>query len=186
MQENSSKIYHKEENDADSMVSVQDFIFNTNSALKPMVPLSDYLALYQKNNSPHNDKEETNMDDNKLLEKYMDKVDADQRSLREEMREREERITKMTADSEARIDAKLSKIEEMIVNQNNVVNAKFEKIEDKFEKMEEKFDNSVKDIKGNKIAIWGICIATILSVAGIAYAAIQVFQGFVNLVLPIP
>ncbi|WWR14703.1 hypothetical protein V1224_09310 [Lachnospiraceae bacterium JLR.KK008] len=46
------------------------------------------------------------MDDNKLLEKYMDKVDADQRSLREEMREREERITKMTEDSEARIDAK--------------------------------------------------------------------------------
>lgn len=51
--------------------------------------------------------------------------------------------------------------------------------------MEEKFDNFVKDIKDNKIAIWGICIATILSVAGIAYAAIQVFQGFVNLVLPL-
>ncbi|WWR14702.1 hypothetical protein V1224_09305 [Lachnospiraceae bacterium JLR.KK008] len=51
--------------------------------------------------------------------------------------------------------------------------------------MEEKFDNFVKDIKDNEIAIWGICIATILSVAGIAYAAIQVFQGFVNLVLPL-
>lgn len=67
------------------------------------------------------------MDDNKLLEKYMDKVDADQRSLKEEMREREERIVKITADSEARIDAKLSKIEEILVNQNNVVNVKFEK-----------------------------------------------------------
>lgn len=135
----------------------------------------EYLSWLHKNRKLFDGKEDEKMTDNKLLEKYMDKVDADQRYLKEEMREREERMIKTSADSEARITERLNQIQEMISNQNNVVNSKFEK-------MDEKLEDSVKDIKENKIAIWGICIATILSVAGIAYAAMQVFQGFVSLV----
>ena len=114
-----------------------------------------------------------NADD--LLKSYMDKIDNDQRDLKAEMREREERMIKATVDSEARMDARLERIEKLIEKQNADAN-------EKFIRMEDKFDGSVKDIKENKISIWGICIATILSVAGLAYAAIQVFQSFVSLV----
>ena len=59
----------------------------------------------------------------------------------------------------------------MISNQN-----------EKIEKLSDKFDQSVKEIKSNKLQIWATVIATILAVAGIAFASLQVVQGFISLV----
>lgn len=56
------------------------------------------------------------MDD--LLKTYIEKVDKDQMALREEMREREQRTEKRIDDSEHRMEAKISRIEEMINSQN--------------------------------------------------------------------
>lgn len=118
--------------------------------------------------------EDNYMNDNELLKTYMDKVDRDQRDLKTEMRERETRIDKNLQESERRIDEKLERIEKLISEQNKNYN-------EKIDKLSNKFDNSVAEIKSNKLQIIALIIATILSVAAVAIAAIQVVQGFISI-----
>lgn len=115
------------------------------------------------------------MKNDEILRAYIDKVDNDQRELKQEMRERENRIEQNIRESEKRMDARLDRIEEMISSQNK-------NYDEKIEKLTSKFENSVIDIKSNKVQILALIIATILSVAGVAVAAIQVVQGFLSLV----
>lgn len=115
------------------------------------------------------------MNNNEILRAYMDKVDNDQRDLKGEMRERERRVEQNIKDSEHRMDERLDRIERMIIEQNkNYVN--------EIDKLASKFDDSVKEIKSDKKQTVAIVIATVLSVAAIAIASIQVVQGFLSLV----
>lgn len=126
------------------------------------------------------------MKSDEILQAYMDKVDRDQRDLKVEIREREERIAQGIKDSEQRMDDRMARIEQMILEQNKSYEAKMDKLTEKVEvsmkEMNSKFENSVTEIKSNKLQIVALVIATVLSVAGVAIAAIQVVQGFLTLV----
>lgn len=116
-----------------------------------------------------------NMKNDDILRAYMDKVDMDQRELKKEMKEREERISQNIRESEQRMDDRLDRIESMISDQNKNYDGKIEKLSDKL-------DQSVIAIKSNKWQIVIAAVATVLSVAGIAFATMQVVQGILSLV----
>lgn len=137
-------------------------------------PYDQYMAERTENSAIEKkiiQDEGDDMKNNEILHAYMDKVDNDQRDLKNEMREREKRVEQNIRDSEQRMDARLERIENMIAEQNK-----------KIENLSGRFDQSVKEIKSNKLQIIALVIATILSVSGVAVAAIQVVQGFLSLV----
>ena len=104
------------------------------------------------------------MDD--LLKSYIDKVDQDQRDLKEDIRESERRNREYIENSEKRNEERISRIETMIRDQI---------------KSNEEFKEAVrKDINDNKksrvsnfIAILFGVIATIIAVVNLYYATIS-------------
>lgn len=110
-------------------------------------------------------KEVQDMDENKLLEKYMDKIDTDQRELKLDVREREERIEKRVAESESRMDMRLDRIERMIISQNE----KFDKIDDKITKVNEEVGDKLEDYRK---FMWGIAISIFLAIAAMIVSLI--------------
>lgn len=108
---------------------------------------------------------EKKMDNNKILEIYIEKVDKDQASLKEDIRESERRTEKRIQDSEKRMDKRLDKIEEMINSQNEKVENLGEKIAD--------LDGTVRDrLEEHKRFLWGIAFSVILGIAGMIIAVI--------------
>lgn len=102
--------------------------------------------------------EEDIMDDNKLLEKYMDKIDQDRRDTEKRISDSIERfenkVVQDRKESEARIEKRISEAEHRIEN-------RFNSTMDSVEKLNDKIENTNKWIIGT-------CIATILAVAAIA------------------
>lgn len=126
-------------------------------------------------------KDGDSMNDDSILKAYMDKVDADQREMRVEMRDREERINRSITDSEQRMNEKMDRIERLIVDQNNRYEEKTEKLEDKMNKLGEKFDESVEKIKRDKVSN-SIGIAAIVIAAGALFIALyQMYNGIIPL-----
>nr|WP_300210073.1 hypothetical protein [uncultured Anaerostipes sp.] len=108
---------------------------------------------------------EKRVDNNKILEIYIEKVDKDQASLKEDIREFEKRTEKRIQDSEERMDKRLDKIEGMITSQN-------EKIEKLSEKITE-LDGTVRDrLEDHKRFLWGIAFSVIIGIAGMVIAVI--------------
>lgn len=105
------------------------------------------------------------MDENKLLEKYLDKVDQDRRDqelrLNSNMEKMEERLSKERIASEERLEKLFSMTMESIKETNDKIDKINEKIDSKVELMYQKLDDTNKWIIGT-------CIATILAVAAIA------------------
>lgn len=114
------------------------------------------------------EEEDANMDENKLLEKYMDKIDSDQRELKAEVREREERIEKRIAESERRIDLKLERIENMISEQNK-------KMDDVKDSVNQKMDE-------NRRFMWGIVITIVLSIIASIGVIVSTYQSSISLI----
>lgn len=108
-------------------------------------------------------KEGDKVDD--LLKTYIEKVDRDQASLRDDIRESERRTEKHIQDSEKRMDKRLDKIEGMIVSQN-------EKIEKLSEKITE-LDGTVRDrLEEHKCFLCGIAFSVIIGIAAMVIAVI--------------
>lgn len=122
-------------------------------------------ALIEKAEMKVSQKEVLDMDENKLLEKYMDKIDADQRELKTDVREREERIDKRVTESESRMDARLDRIENMITSQNE----KFDKIDGKITRVNEEVGNKLEDYRK---FLWGIAISIFLAIAAMIVSLI--------------
>lgn len=122
------------------------------------------------------------MDDSKILELYIKKVDDNQNQMKEDMRESERRLTKSFENYDNKMNSRMDRIEKLISNQNITLENQNQIYNDKVDKLSDKFDVAVKDIKGNKIAIAGICIATILSVTAIITAAVQVVEALLPLI----
>lgn len=101
-----------------------------------------------------NKKEAVCMDNNQILEKYIDKVDRDQAALRTDIRESERRIFSQIKSSEDRMDLRLNRIEDMISHVNDKI-------------------DSVKDHSNDSLK-WniGVAIATIIGIATLVYTAI--------------
>lgn len=103
------------------------------------------------------------MDD--LLKSYIEKVDRDQSELKIDMREREERTEKRISESEGRMDARLDRIEKMIISQNE----NFDKIDDKISKVNEEVSNKLDDYRK---FMWGIAISIFLAIAAMIVSLI--------------
>lgn len=127
------------------------------------------------------------MDENKLLEKYLDKVDQDRREqeqrLNSNMEKLEERLSKERIASEERLEKLFNATMESIKDTNNKIDKIDEKLGSKIDSINDKIDSKIDSIN-NKIDskvdlmyekmdstnkwIIGTCIATILAVAAIA------------------
>lgn len=94
----------------------------------------------------------------KLLEKYIDKMDRDQSDLRNDIRASESRTARSIELSEERNIERFNRIEQMINEHNS-------KIDEKYEKLESKIDNN------NKFII-SLSITTILGIAAMVVAVI--------------
>ncbi len=101
---------------------------------------------------------ESIMDNSKILELYMDKVDKDQRDLKEDMRESERRTQKRIEESNKRLDEKMMQITEMLKEQNRQI----EKVGDKIEGVSESVSDKLEDYRK---FMWGITISIFLAIA---------------------
>lgn len=117
------------------------------------------------------------MDDNKLLEKYMDKVDQDQRDLRNELKERELRIEKQISEAEKREKERMDRIENLIAQQN-------EKIDGLKDEVSKQLEDEKKYRHNNNIAIVAGVVATVVALAGIYFATISTITDVIGLALP--
>ncbi|MFA1818985.1 hypothetical protein ACDX78_02075 [Virgibacillus oceani] len=147
------------------------------SHLNHAIPINEIAAT---SNHQYNGGEK--MDDSKILEKYMEKVDTDRREtekhllddareretrLREETINREERFNeslknyqKESKEREERFIAVIEKLENKIVEEN-------EKMKASLEKSEQKIDDSVKNLESMKRTnFWGQ-VAFIIGISAI-------------------
>lgn len=127
------------------------------------------------------------MDENKLLEKYLDKVDQDRREqeqrLNSNMEKLEERLSKDRIASEERLEklfnatmdsikgtnAKIDRIDEKLGSKIDSINDKIDtKIDNLNNKIDSKVDLMYEKMDSTNKWIIGTCIATILAVAAIA------------------
>jgi hypothetical protein len=94
------------------------------------------------------------MDNDKILEKYMDMVNQDRRDMEarilEDARERERRFSEQQRLSEERMEKRFIETMDAIKNQNKIIDTAISKLENKYENL--------------KWWILGTAIATILSV----------------------
>lgn len=109
------------------------------------------------------------MDENKILEKYMDKMDQDRRDqeerLSKNMQLMEQRIVEERRLSEDRIEKKFNETMEALKATNNKIEKLEDKLDNKTNMMLEKIDSTNKWIIAT-------CLATILGIAGVAASAI--------------
>ncbi|WP_373845101.1 hypothetical protein [Clostridium sp.] len=121
--------------------------------------LPNYLSMGDVNKEKESlgDKsEEINMDDNKLLEKYMDSVNRNmqdmEKRLAEDRRDSEKRTEEQRRLSEERMEKNFSEAMDAIKYQN-----------EKIDKLEDKIDNNAKELRN-------ISVTTIWSMIGIVAA----------------
>lgn len=116
----------------------------------------------------HNNKEKekkegfSDMDNNKILEKYIEKLDRDQSDLRKDIQASEQRTGKRLSEIEQRMDNRLNRIEDMISEQGNKINSLHNHVTQEF--------------RDNRRFMWGI----VISVAALVLTAII---GIVQIVM---
>lgn len=115
------------------------------------------------------------MDENKLLELYMKKVDNDQRELRDDTRERESRIEKQISKAEERENDRMNRIEQLIITQN-------EKIDTLNKDVLDKLDSDKKYRHTNNIAIVIGVVTTVIAMIGIYYATVSTITNIIGIV----
>lgn len=113
------------------------------------------------------------MDENKILEKYMDKVDQDRRDQDERiyknMQHMEQRITEERRLSEERLNKKYEDLLKVIEASNNNTNSKLEKLQSNFNDEIKEIKNDIKD---NTKEVRNISITTILAIAAMVIAIV--------------
>ncbi len=126
-------------------------------------------------NGKNKNKERSNvqMEENKILEKYMDKVDQDRRDqeerLSKNMQHMEQRITEERRLSEERLNKKYEDLLKIIETSNNNTNDKLEKLQSNFN---EQIKEIKSDIKENTKEVRNISITTIVAIAAMVIAII--------------
>lgn len=113
---------------------------------------------YSYSNHVLNNVEGDKMDNDKILEKYLEKVDRDQSDLRNDIRESERRTQERISAIEQKMDDRLNRIEDMMISQNK----KMESLKDA---LLEKMDSTQKWITG-------IAITTIIGIAAMVIAVL--------------
>lgn len=144
---------------------------NTSSAMSKRVD-----GYFKFKNTQKLKREVDGMDENRLLEMYIEKVDKDQRELRENMKEREERVEKQIEASEARENDRMNRIEQMISSQN-------EKIDSLKEKISEQLEEDKKYRHTNNIAIVIGVVTTVITLIGIYYATVSMITDIIGVTI---
>lgn len=118
------------------------------------------------------------MDQDKILEIYISKVDKDQSELKKDIREREERTERHIRESEDRMDRRLQEIEALIEIQNNNLNDIVELQNDKMDYIKEKVETGLKE---NKNFMWGIVITILLSIIATIGVIVSTYFSTISL-----
>lgn len=150
-----------------------DDTYTDTKSTNPNQNLYAYMEYMESYSDKKDSGEGVAMEDNKLFEKYMDKIDRDQRELRDDMRERESRIEKQISDSEARENERMNRIEQLIQSQNDKIDA----LKDEVGK---KLEDDKKYRHTNNIAIVLGVIATALTMVGIYYATVSMVTDIIG------
>lgn len=144
--------------------------YNGNKFINDEYTIDEYIIKEIKKEEVYSE-----MDNNKLLEKYMDTInqnirDMEQRNI-EDKREREQRIERYLRLSEERMEKKFIEAMEAIKDQNNIISETKNMINDKYDKLEniindkyDKLENKYEDLKW---WILGTAITIILTFIGI-------------------
>lgn len=107
-----------------------------------------------------------NMDNNKLLEMYISKVNQDQVDLKQDMRESEKRIENHVIASEKRMEERFNRIQDLIEAQN----AKIDKVDDKIDSVKDDIHKTTIE----QYRFWiGLVISIVIGVAGIIVTLIK-------------
>ncbi len=101
------------------------------------------------------------VDNNQILEKYIDKVDRDQAALREDIRESERRTSERVAVIEERMDARLNRIEDMLQKNSDSYNADYKSL---ITQINSSGNENRKFMWGIAITILVACVATVVAV----------------------
>lgn len=122
-----------------------------------------YCGIIQKNEVLQ--KAEKAMNESKLLELYINKVDKDQSDLRSDIRGSEQRTSEKISSIESRMDERLNRIEDLLGQNIRDLNNKFDKMDAKFDSIKTETTNALR---------WniGISIATILGIAAMVLTVI--------------
>lgn len=105
------------------------------------------------------------MDNEKILEMYINKVDKDQLELKQDMRESEKRLESHVMQSEKRMEDRMERIENLIISQG----AKFDKMDDKISEVSKEVSNKLEDYRKFQ---WGIAISIFLAIAAMIVSLI--------------
>ena len=103
------------------------------------------------------------MDNDRILEKYLDKVDQDRRDQEQRIAKNMELMEKRLSDSEGRIEARFNQIMKSIEDTNK-------KVDDSIQRMENKFDKLTDEVKENNKYIRNISVTTIIGIAAMVIA----------------
>jgi len=113
------------------------------------------------------------MDDNKMLEMYINKVDKDQSELKQDIRESEKRMENHMIQSEKRIEDRMNRIESLLVSQND-------KIDGLKDEVTKQLSEDKKYRHTNNIAIALGVVATVLAMVGIYYATVSMITDIIG------
>lgn len=113
------------------------------------------------------------MENDKILELYISKVDKDQAELKQDVRDSEKRISDKVLESEKRMDNRLERIEGMINEQSKDVISLKDEIKNRMEE-DKKYRHT------NNIAIVIGVITTVIAMIGIYYATVSMVTDILN------
>lgn len=146
--------------------------------------LENYFVVSSMDNSPINQKDEV-MNNDRLLEKYMDKIDRDQSTLKDDIKASESRMHEHTSESEKRMEGAVKRIEENISSSEAKMDARLNRIEDAVSKTNENFVNETEKIKTavneNKKFMIGILISIVAIVLATVIGMFTITQAFFNM-----
>ena len=113
------------------------------------------------------------MENDKILELYISKVDKDQAELKQDVRDSEKRFSDKVLESEIRMDNRLERIEGMINEQSKDVISLKDEIKNRMEE-DKKYRHT------NNIAIVIGVITTVIAMIGIYYATVSMVTDILN------
>lgn len=116
------------------------------------------------------------VDNNRLLEMYIEKMNQDQSDLKNDMRSSEDRITRSIERMESKIDNMQKNLGSKIDDIQKDTSAKIDGIQKDIGEMKNEVSNKLndmqRDILSYKTSLWNIAITCIVTIAGIVMAVI--------------
>lgn len=190
------KIASEPSSDNDSSSTPTDFSkFDTSSGsyqIEAKYVIALLTALYGKKVVK---KGADTVDNEKLLETYIHKVDEEQRQLRSDMRASEERTSKQVSESEKRtseriaaieerMDDRLNRIEDLISKGNDCTDNLMKRMEDNTNASISKLSDDIKDnsrhIQQISVSVIAMAVATVLSVVALVIGVFFSIDGIVK------